>query len=397
MKIAVVHDWLVVYGGAERVLEQILICFPQADVFSIVDYIPPDERGFLRGKTVTTSFIQKLPFSRRKYRSYLPLMPLAIEQFDLSSYDIVITSSHAVAKGVITGPDQLHISYVHSPMRYAWDLQHQYLREAGLDVGIKGWLAKYMLHRLRLWDNRTANGVDYFVANSNFIAKRIKKAYGREADVIYPPVNVESFSINEIKEEFYLVASRLVPYKRVDLVVEAFSRMPDLKLKVIGAGPDFNKIISKSSPNVEIMGYQPFSTLKAAMQSAKAFVFAAEEDFGIAPVEALASGTPVIAFGKGGVRETVSTNDHFPTGILFDSQTPEAICTAVRRFEESKSKYKSRNCRMRSELFSAEIFRSTFTDYVTACWSKFTGEDPSPQEVGHVRAAHEGSQKAATL
>jgi glycosyltransferase involved in cell wall biosynthesis len=318
MRIAIVHDWLTTYAGAERVLEQMLICFPDADLFSLVDFLPPGQRDFIQNKRVTTSFIQRMPWARSKYRSYLPLMPLAIEQFDLSSYDLVISSSHAVAKGVITGPDQLHICMCYSPIRYAWDLQHQYLRESGLDRGMKGWLARCVLHRTRMWDQRTANGVDEFIAISNFIARRIRKAYRRDSTVIYPPVDVESFSLRQDKEDFYLTASRLVPYKRVDLIVEAFSRMPEKKLVVIGAGPEFSRIKASAGHNVDFLGYQPGEVLRDHMQRARAFVFAAEEDFGIAPLEAQACGTPVIAYGKGGALETIRGEESVePTGVFF--------------------------------------------------------------------------------
>lgn len=336
MKIAIIHDWLTVYAGAEKTLEQILILYPQADIFTIVDFLPEKDRGFLDGHKITTSFIQNLPFARTKYRHYLPLMPLAIEQFDLSGYDLIISDSHAVAKGVITGPDQIHISYVHSPIRYAWDLQHQYLRESGLDKGVKGWMVRYILHKIRLWDLRTANGVDYFIANSDFIAKRIWKVYRRESDVIYPPVDVESFQLHEKKEDFYLTASRMVPYKKIDLIVKAFSEMPEKKLIVIGNGPDFEKIKVKAGPNVTLMGYQPFEVLRDHMQRARAFVFAAEEDFGITPVEAQACGTPVIAFGKGGALETVVDS---VSGLFFDTQDIESLCKAIEKFETMKFDY----------------------------------------------------------
>lgn len=217
MKVAVIHEWLVDYSGSERVVEQILKIFPDADLFAQVEFLPPNLKPFIQNKSVKTSFIQKLPLARKKYRTYLPLMPLAVEQFDVSGYDLIISSAHAVSKGVLTGPDQLHISYVHSPMRYAWDLQHQYLRESGLDKGVKGWVAKWLLHKIRLWDLRTANGVDAFTANSRFIARRIHKVYGREATVIYPPVDISAFTLKEKKEDFYLTASRMVPYKKIDL------------------------------------------------------------------------------------------------------------------------------------------------------------------------------------
>lgn len=365
MKIAIVCDWLVTYAGAEKVLEQLLNCYPEADLFALVDFIEPDKRAFLQYKKVNTSFIQKMPKAKTKYRNYLPFMPLAIEQLDVSDYDIVISSSHCVAKGIITGPNQVHISYVHSPIRYAWDLQHQYLKEASLTKGLKGWLAKAILHYIRLWDYRTSNGVDYFIANSNFIARRIWKCYRREATVIYPPVDVDAFELYENKEDFYLTASRMVPYKKMDLIVEAFSKMSDKKLIVIGDGPDFKKIKSKAAENITLMGYQPFEVLKEHMQKAKAFVFAAEEDFGITPVEAQACGTPVIAYGKGGTLETVLGLDkEKPTGIFFEEQTINSICNAVNIFEKNQDKFKPENCRINAERFSNKRFKEEIKEFV---------------------------------
>ena len=365
MKIAIVCDWLVTYAGAEKVLEQMLNAFPDADLFALVDFIEPNKRGFIKNKNVTTSFIQNLPKVKTKYRNYLPLMPLAIEQLDVTQYDVVISSSHCVAKGIITSPNQIHISYVHSPIRYAWDLQHQYLKEAGLTKGLKSWIAKMILHYMRMWDYRTSNNVDYFIANSKFIAKRIWKCYRREADVIYPPVDVEAFELCEKKEDFYLTASRMVPYKKMDLIVEAFSKMPDKKLIVIGDGPDFAKIKAKAGKNVTLMGYQPFDVLKDHMQRAKAFVFAVEEDFGITPVEAQACGTPVIAFGKGGVLETVvGLEKENPTGVFFKEQTVESICEAFRRFEEQQSIFSPKNCRNNAERFSIKRFLEEIKQYV---------------------------------
>lgn len=357
MKVAIVHDWLVTYAGAERVLEQLLNIFPEADLYSIVDFLPENNRNFIKNKKVTTSFIQKLPKAKTKYRNYLPLMPLAIEQFDLRGYDLIISSSHCVAKGVITGPDQKHICICYTPVRYAWDLQGQYLRESRLTKGLKGWLAKAILHYIRLWDLRTVNGVDEFIAISDYIKRRIWKIYRRESKVIYPPVDVESFEFCERKEDFYLTASRMVPYKKMDLIVEAFSKMPDKKLIVIGDGPDFKKIKDKAGKNVTLLGYQPFEVLKEHMQKAQAFIFAAEEDFGITPVEAQACGTPVIAYGKGGALETVVGIDKVnPTGVFFEKQTVESICKAVDKFEEVQDKIKPQICRANAERFSNERF-----------------------------------------
>ncbi|MED2790588.1 glycosyltransferase family 4 protein [Bacillus wiedmannii] len=375
MKIAIVHDWLVTYAGAEKVLEQMLEVFPEADLFSLVDFLDEKERGFIKNKEVSTTFVQKLPFAKKKYRNYLPLMPLAIEQLDLSKYDVILSSSHAVAKGVLTGPDQLHISYVHSPIRYAWDLQHQYLKEANLEKGLKGLLTKSILHKIRNWDYRTANGVDYFIGNSRFIGRRIWKVYRRESEVIYPPVDISAFTLHEQKEDFYMTASRMVPYKKIDLIVEAFAHMPDKKLIVIGDGPDFEKIKAKAKSNVQLLGYQSFEVLKSHMQRAKAFVFAAEEDFGITPVEAQACGTPVITYGKGGATETVlDLNYEKPTGLFFKEQTVESIVEKVNEFEKSYDKFIPSNCRENAIRFSPERFREEIRSIVEEKYKeKFLG------------------------
>lgn len=358
-KIAIVHDWLPLYGGAERVLEQILLVFPQADIFSMIDAIPPEQRGFLQSKPVKTSFVQNLPGGKTRYRSYFPLMPLAVEQFDLSAYDLVISSSYSFAKGVLTGPDQRHLCYCHSPIRYAWDMQHQYLEQAGLTKGLKSWIVRCLLHYIRLWDYRTAGGVDAFAANSAYIARRIMKVYRREAEVIYPPVAVQDFQIEEKKEDFYLTASRMVPYKKIDLIAEAFSQMPEKKLIIIGDGPEIERVRAKARPNVELLGYRDNATLRSHLQRAKAFVFMAEEDFGIIPVEAQACGTPVIAFGRGGVAETVIPGE---TGVLFNEQSAGSLADAVRLFE--KGTFSPSAIRRQAEKFSADVFRKHFADFV---------------------------------
>lgn len=365
MKIAIVCDWLITQAGSERVLGEILQCYPHADIFAVVDFIPSAERDFLLNKPVKTTFIQHLPFVKKRYRSYLPLMPIAIEQIDVSQYDLIISSSHAVAKGVITGPDQIHISYVHSPMRYAWDLQHQYLLETKLHQGLKGFIAKYFLHKMRLWDSRTANGVDYFIANSNYIARRIWKTYRRETCVIHPPIDILHLKPSYKKEEYYLTASRMVPYKKMDLIVEAFSSMPDKKLIVIGSGPEYKKIKAKVKQNIELLGFQPTAKLIHYLQHAKALVFAAEEDFGLIPVEAQACGTPVIAYGKGGALETVrDINEKNPTGVFFNEQNILSIINAVHRFEEHQEIFTTENCTKNAEKFSSIIFREKFKTFV---------------------------------
>lgn len=371
-KIAIVHEWLTNYAGSERVVEQMLLAFPQADVFSTIDFVPDEERFFLQGKSVKTTFIQKLPFARIKYRQLLPLAPLAVEQHNLTGYDIIISSNHAVAKGVLTGPDQLHLCMCYSPIRYAWDLQHQYLSETGLNKGLKGFIVKWLLHKIRLWDYRTASGVDAFIAISNFISRRIWKVYRRESKVIYPPVDVQGFECVESKEDFYMTASRMVPYKKIDIIVEAFSRLPDKQLIVVGDGPDFKKIKLKATSNVKMLGYQQFNVMKDFMQRSKAFIFAAEEDFGIAPLEAQACGTPVIAFGKGGALETIRGLDSAePTGLFFNEQTPDAVIDAVNQFELIRPQITPKACRDNALRFSQERFRDEFKRYVDQQWRAF--------------------------
>lgn len=375
-KVAIVADWLVTYAGAERVISEMLKVFPRADLFSVIDFLSDESRQHFLGKHAHTTFIQKFPKAETKYRNYLPFMPLAIEQLDVSAYDVVLSSSHAVAKGVLTGPDQLHISYVHSPIRYAWDLQHQYLRELGLTQGIKAFIVRWLLHKIRMWDYRTANGVDHFVANSKFIARRIKKVYGRDSDVIYPPVDTDRFTLRENKEDFYFTASRMVPYKKIDLIVEAFAQMPNKRLVVIGDGPDMQKIKSKATSNIEILGYQSNQVMQDHMQRAKAFVFAAEEDFGITPVESQACGTPVIAFGKGGSRETVIAElENNPTGILFEQQSVTSVIDAVELFEQRQDLYLPQNCRNNALRFSNQRFELELEKYVTQKWQIKLGND----------------------
>lgn len=363
LKVAIVHDWLVVNGGAEKVLENIIEVFPQADIFSLVDFIPDDSRAWLKGKSVTTSFIQRLPFAKNHYRNYFPFFPIAIEQLDVTGYDLVISSSYAVAKGVITGPEQKHICYCHSPARYAWDLQFQYLKESNMESGLKSMLAKYFLYKFRIWDTRTVNGVDEFIANSAFIKKRIYKCYRREAQVLFPPVDVAQFSLSSSKSDFYLTASRMVPYKRMDLVVEAFTQMPDKKLKVIGDGPEMEKIrkIAQGHKNIEILGFQSNQVLVESMQQAKAFVFAAEEDFGIIPVEAQACGTPVIAFGKGGCLETVKNG---VTGVHFMHQDAASVVKAVYQFENTIETLDVIQIRAHAETFSRQAFQENLSKLV---------------------------------
>lgn len=368
MKVALVHDWLPLMGGAEKVLAGIYELYPSTIYTLIKDEKKLKETVFEKAD-IKTSFIQRLPFGKTQYRNYLPFFPLAIEQFNLSGYDLIISSSYAVAKGVLTNANQLHICYCHSPARYAWDLYHPYLKEAKLSTGIKGAMAKIILHYIRMWDILSINRVDYFIANSHYIAKRIKRVYNMEAIVIYPPVDVDKFELCTNKEDFYLTASRMVNYKRIDLIVEAFSKMPDKTLIVIGDGPEFKKIKSQATKNIKILGYQPFEVLKNYMQRAKAFVFAAEEDFGIIPVEAQACGTPVIAFKKGGAMETIIDQK---TGLFFNLQQTTSIIDAVNEFENKISNFDPSIIRASVEKFSKQRFQREMKEFIENKYSDFT-------------------------
>jgi len=371
-KIALVHDWFVTFAGSERVIEQVLQVFPEADLFALMDFMPTPDRDFLQSKPVKTSFLQTFPFVNKKnYRNFLPFMPLAIEQLDLSAYDIIITNCHAVSKGVITGPEQLHIGYIHSPMRYAWDMQNDYLAVSGIK-SLKSLLARSILHYIRIWDSTAANRPDRLFGNSGFICRRIEKIYRRKAEILYPPVNTDTFALRTEKEDFYLAASRLVPYKRIDLIVDAFAQMPNKKLVVIGDGPEAHKLQSLNLPNITWLGFQPNDVLRDHMQRARAFLFAAREDFGIIPLEAQACGTPVIAFGQGGVRETViGLEQEHPTGVFFYRQTVESLQSAIHEFERNPSLFHPSACRANAERFSNERFRREIREITEKSWQEF--------------------------
>jgi glycosyltransferase involved in cell wall biosynthesis len=370
-RVAIVHEWLVRYAGSEQVVSAMLEVFPQADLYATV-HDPDAMRGTpLAHIPVRSSFIQSLPRSKKKYQMYLPLMPLAVEQFDLRSYDLVISSSHAVAKGILTRADQLHISYVYTPLRYAWDLYQDYLAGSGMSHGFKGWLVRTMLHYIRTWDAVAANRADTYLTLSSYVARRIWRTYRRPARVIYPPVNAERYRWDLPREDFYVAVSRFVPYKRMDLIVEAFTRMGK-PLVVIGEGSELEKVQGMAGPNVQLLGYQPDKVVVDYLQRARAFVFAADEDFGIAPVEAQAAGCPVIAYGKGGALETV-TGWPAPdaTGVFFDDQTPEAIEAAVGAFEAREEEFRPEACRHNAERFGPRRFREEFLAIVEELWSRF--------------------------
>jgi glycosyltransferase involved in cell wall biosynthesis len=365
-RVAIVHEWLAARAGSEKVVEQMLDLFDQADLFSLVhfpvDHAPPQIPPHTR---VYTSFLQHLPLARRHFRQYLPLMPLAIEQFDLSPYDLVISSNHAVAKGVMTRPDQLHVSYVHTPIRYAWDLQHQYLNQLGR--GPRSWLTRLILHYLRLWDLAAAHRVDCFVANSGYVAKRIWKTYRRPAKVIYPPVAVQRFNCHRPRQDFYLTVSRCVPYKRVDLAIAAFNQLGK-PLVVIGDGPSFSQLQRAAKTNITFLRNPRDSVVSDYMERCRAFVFTAEEDFGITVVEAQAAGAPVIAYGRGGSAETVIPHQ---TGVLFHQQTPADLVEAVIYFEANQGNFDLEKIRRHAEGFSEQRFQQQLESWLQQQWAKF--------------------------
>lgn len=360
-KTALVHDWLVTHAGAELFLNFWYQIFP-SPIYTLFCDKKIQKGDFLKGAEIHTSSLQKIPGITQHYRKLLTLFPEAIEEFNLNDYDIILSSSHCVAKGVLTTGKQLHISYIHSPIRYAWDMHFSYLDLQGFR-GLKRHYARKVLHRIRTWDVISSPRVDYFVANSEYIARRINRVYNRPADVIYPPVNISDFEYRENKEPYYVAASRFVQYKRMDLIVGAFTRMPDKKLVVIGGGPDKKKLqkMAAGHPNIEILDYVPFEELKNALAGARAFLFASEEDFGALPVQAQACGTPIIAYGVGGAKETVIPGK---TGLHFNSQTEEAIIQAVAEFEKNRDRFEPSEIRKNAERFTFDIFRKKMTAYV---------------------------------
>ncbi len=369
VRIALVHEWLVVPAGSEQVLRELVAIFPQADVFCVVDGLTDEDRAALGVGHPQTTLLQRLPGVHRYYRGLLPLMPMAIERLTLSSYDLVISNSHAVAKGVRVRPDALHICHCCSPMRYAWDLRDSYLREAGADRGVRGALLRFLLDRLRRWDLQNAARVSEFVAISAFIADRIHRSYGRESTVVYPPVDVEYYTPDgKSRGSHYVTASRFVGYKRIPDIVAAFRELPDRQLRVIGDGPDRDRVAAAAGPNVTLLGRQPRDVLRRELRSARAFLFAAEEDFGILPAEAQACGTPVIALGKGGALETVIVSGPRPTGRFFDEASPMSIAASIRAFEAGTAPSPA-DCRANAERFSIARFRAEFLAHVERAWA----------------------------
>lgn len=349
MKVAIIHDWLTAMGGAEKVILELHKMFPDAPVYtSVVNYENIDSK--FKEIDIRTTFIQNLPFSKTKYNRYLPLFPLAFEALNLRGVDLIISSSASIgAKGVIRDSSSTHICYCHTPPRYAWDFYHEYLSYAGK---MQQKVIPFLMHYLRQYDQNSSNRVDHFIANSSTVKERIKKIYRRDAEIIFPPVDVKRFQ-NSIEDDgYYLVVSRLVPYKRIDLAVQACNQL-NKKLIVIGNGEENEKLEHIAGPTIKLLGYQPDKIVEEYMHKCKAFLFPGYEDFGIAPVEAQACGKPVIAYGKGGAIDTII---HMRTGVLFNEQTVESLKSAIRTFENLS--LNNIEIRKNAEKFSSERFQS---------------------------------------
>ncbi|MBK1614422.1 hypothetical protein CKO44_13180 [Rubrivivax gelatinosus] len=366
--VAVVHDWLVDRAGAERVLEEILALFPDAVLYTLIDRMPAADAARLPRRRTVTSWLQRLPGVERYFTRCLPLMPMAIQQLDLTGHDLVISSSHCVAKGVLVPPEALHLCYCHSPMRYAWDMQAEYLRTEGLEHGPLSWLARRMFHRLRAWDAGSSNGVDHFAANSGFVRQRILKSYRRDAVVIHPPVDIGAAAqlVDDGGRRGYITVGRLMGYKNTALMVEAFRRLPGRELTVVGGGPQLQALRRGAPGNVRFTGALPEADKLRHLSSARAFVFAAVEDFGIAPVEALAAGTPVIALARGGALDYLRQGEN---AWLYAEPTPEALARAVVESEAGWPADVHERCRRSAEGFGAQRFRQEFSAWVQARWS----------------------------
>jgi glycosyltransferase involved in cell wall biosynthesis len=363
MKVAIIQEWLAGMGGSEKVVLALKEIFPQAPIYTTV-YNPAKVDPAFHTMDIRTSFIQRLPYGKTKYQAYLPLMPTAVEQFDLSGYDVVISSNHCVSKGVITGVNTMHVCYCHTPMRYAWDFYHEYLNGKGVGK-VKRALIPWLMNYIRMWDRLSADRVDYFIANSAYVARRIKKHYRREAEVIYPPVETSFYTPNGQQGNYFFTVSRLIPYKRIDIAVEAFNKL-GLPLKIAGVGPEKDRLQAMAKGNIEFLGRISDDEMKKHYASCQAFLFPGEEDFGITPVEAQAAGRPVIAFGSGGCLETVVPG---LSGEFFSAQTPEALAEIIRKFDAAR--YNPLEIRKNAERFDKEVFNTEIRKFVETKYGEF--------------------------
>lgn len=368
MKIALVHDYLVQYGGAERVLEAFTEIWPYAPIYTLL-HDPEAMHGKFSGKRIYTSFLQKSRFARKHHRLFPPLMPVAIESFDFSKYDVVLSDSSSYAKGIITRPETLHISYVHTPMRYAWDDCQKYTQDFGFPRFIKK-LVPFFMNPIRIWDKASADRVDHYIANSKFVQSRIAKYYRKESEVIHPPVDIASFSVapESERKDYFLMVGRLIAYKRHDIAIEAFNRLK-LPLKIIGRGPEFDRLKKLAGPTIEFLGRVPDEALPKYYAECQAFIFPQEEDFGIVAEEAFASGRPVIAYRGGDIVEHLEEGK---MGEFFEEQTTASLESAIRKFQGKT--YDSALIRSRAEQFDKALFRAKIQSTVEALVAKHLAE-----------------------
>lgn len=356
MKVALVHDWLTGMRGGERCLEVFCELFPDADLYTLL-HIPGSVSSLIERMSIKTSFIQNLPFSKRLYRSYLPLFPLAVERFDLKGYDFILSCSHCAAKGIIPPPEALHVSYMLTPMRYAWDMYPDYFGQH------KSKVIPFFIHYLRMWDVTSSQRVDHFFCISKHVENRIRKYYRRDSEVIPPPVDMNRFRIQDDPEDFFLIVSSLVPYKRIDLAIKAFNRLR-YPLRIIGSGPELKHLRSMAGSNVAFLGWQPDDVVADSYSRCRALLFPGEDDFGIAPVEAMASGRPVIAYGRGGALETIvpfdphgNEQDTTPTGLFFFEPCVESLIHAVDRLVQIEKEFDPVAIRKHTLQWDREIFK----------------------------------------
>ena len=369
MKVAIVHDWFVVKGGAEKVVKQMLECYPNAEVFSLFDFLSPEDRNeIMKDKQVNVSFMQKLPFAKKNYRYFFPIFSRAIESISLKGFDLIISSSHAVAKGILTEPNQIHICYCHTPVRYAWDMKEDYMKM--VPPGVRN-IVSWRLNKLQKWDKENSNNVTKYIANSNNISIRIKNNYNRNSIVVYPPVDTDYFkpkNKNDQKESPFLIVSRLVPYKKIDLIIRVFNKFPHLKLNIIGDGPEFFELKHLAKSNIKLLGYQSDTSVRTYYQNARAVLLAAIEDFGITSAEAQACGTPVIALKKGGYTETVLEDK---TGVFFNEQNEVELEKSLHHFIAIESTFNKAEIRTHAEKFKIDRFKNEFSSIVNDTIEKY--------------------------